>query len=470
MNQKFYRTFSDYFIYSTQNIIISTKGVIVKKIKYGKEFSEILRHLENSQWLTKDEIYAMQNAKLRKIIDHAYKNVKYYNQIFKKNDLVPSDIQTTDDLYKIPVLTKDALRANKQELLAKNYSKGLLSAGWTTGSTGTPINALRTPYSIIFESAMIWRQRKWGGVNVNSRRAAVWGTIWDKVIVPYNRNRPPYWRINASEKQLLLSYYHISNDTLPVYFRQFDKFQPEFIEGFPSIILTLAKYLKRKNKFFPLKAIFTSSEPLYDLHRKEIEERFQTKIFDLYGQAERVAAATECSEHQGYHENPEYGIIEIIKGDKPVSDGEVGEIIATGLNNYAMPLIRYQTGDLTVRSDKRCLCGRQMPLLQKIEGRKADRIITSDGRIIPGAGIMGAFHGISNIKKSQVVQETLNDIVIKIEKNDSNKSVNLEKLRFNLQKCIGDGIRISFDVGTSVINKNTIKHRWVISKIKMDDY
>ncbi len=455
-------------IYNLQNLKISTKGLFVKRIKYNKEFHKTLNLLEESQWFSEDQFRVTQNQKLKKLISYAYDNVPYYNELFKKHDILPSDITDLDDLKKIPILTKDILRNHPEKFVSKSVNKNFLISGWTTGTTGTPLNAYRSRSSVIFENATLWRQKRWAGVDISSPKVAIWGTIWDKVIVPNDNQNPPFWRMNFPENQLLLSYYHISDKTLPIFLEKLNQFKPEYIEGFPSIILTIARYLKKHKLTLPIKAVFTSSEPLYDTHREDIEESFETKIYDHYGQAERVSIATECPEHNGLHINPEYGILELLNNNNDVKPGESGEIISTGLNNYVMPLIRYKTGDMASISKKQCKCGRNMPLLHSVEGRKTDRIITPQGKIIPGGGIMGAFHGISNIQETQVIQEDLNHVTIKIVKENIANNIDTAQLNKNLEKCLGSDINFKFDNVPTLFSADQIKKRWVISKVKID--
>ena len=453
-----------YFVYS---LFLSAKGFAVNAVKYNKEFYRILQGLNESQWYSFDRLKELQDTKLRRLVEHAYENVPYYNGLFKKHGIRPDDIKGTEDLKKIPLLVREELRANPQQFIAANINRKLLAPGMTTGTTGTPVNALRSRESITFENAVLWRQKTWAGVDIGCRKAAVWGTIWDNVIVPSSIKRPPFWRRNVSDNQLLLSYYHMSDDTLPLYFKKLKEFSPDFIEGFPSTILTLSNYLKRQNEIFPVKAVFTSSEPLYNVHRNEIEKQFKTKVFDHYGQAERVVAASECHEHRGLHIHPEYGVLEIIKDDRDAAYGESGEIIGTGLNNYAMPLIRYRTGDVARLDASACPCGREMPLLQSVDGRKADSIIMPDGRVVPGGGLMGAFHGIDNIKKSQIVQEDVNNITVKVMKDKVELGVNTDTIIANLKKCVGNDIKIKVETVDSFLSGGTIKHRWVVSKVSV---
>ena len=226
----------------------------------------------------------------------------------------------------------------------------------------------------------------------------------------------------------------------------------------------LARFLKKKNAKLPLKAIFTSSELLYRSHREEIEEAFQSKVYDYYGHAERAVTAAECEEGN-MHINPEYGVLEILRGNETMASGESGEIIGTSLNNFGMPLIRYRTGDGASFINGVCPCGRQAPLLGGIEGRTADYIRTPDGRLMPGDGVMEAFYGLDNIKESQVVQDDIDRVIVNIVKDDEKAAVNTESLAFNFKRCLGDEMRIKVRFVGSIFHEGGIKRRWVISHI-----
>lgn len=453
-----------YLSFVGRTALFSAKGTLVRTIKFGNDFQVTLAELEKSQWLPAETLESLQNDKLRALIRHASTNVPYYRALFAEHGIVASQIQDVSDLKKIPVLTKDTLRLRGDEFVSENVKKSLLASGWTTGSTGTPINALRSRESIVMESASLWRQRRWAGIEPGERKAAVWGTIWDYVVVPAQLKTPPYWRYNWAENQLLLSYYHMSDETLPLYIDKLREFQPASIEGFPSTLLTIARFMKRRNLYLPVRAVFTSSETLYEAHRMEIEERFQTKVYDHYGQAERVTGAFECAEHSGLHVAPEYGVMEILKQGRDVLPGETGEVIGTGLNNFAMPLIRYQVGDLATVAPGPCACGRHMTLLSAIEGRLADVIKTPDGRTIPGNGVMGAFHGIDNIRRAQVIQETIDRVEILVELQDPNRGIDASTLQTNLQVCIGSAIEVRVRPVESIPTEGR-KFRWMISKL-----
>ena len=449
----------------TYSTFFSIKAASVDVIKFGPPFSRVLRELEASQWYSAEALEALQSRKLQALIRHAYERVPYYRGLFDRLRLKPDDIRSPADLKKLPLLDKATVRNNPELFVARTAVPAKHFPGWTTGTTGTPLNALRSREAIAFENAMIWRQRRLAGLKFRCRKVAVWGTIWENVIVPAQQRVPPFWRFNAADNQLLLSYYHISDETLPAYIQRMESFDPEFIEGFPSSILILARYLNKVRRTLPLKAIFTSSEMLYTTHRMEMEQAFATRVFDLYGQAERSVAATECEHHAGLHINPEYGVFEILNDGQDAPAGTMGDVVGTGLNNYVMPLIRYRTGDLATLSADRCPCGRHMPRLAGIQGRKADVIRTPDGRIVPGNGLMGAFHGIANIKQSQVIQEQPDLVVVRLQREDLTQPVDTTHLQANLSACLGDHVRIEFQQVDEIDKGGRSKFQWVASHV-----
>jgi len=457
-------TLAGSFRYVAHSAFLSAKGYAIRRLRAGNEFDRVNEELEESQWHSRAMLRDMQNAKLRAIIAHAYENVPYYKGLFDRHGIKPADIDNVADLVKVPTLSRDTIRANPSDFLARNYPRRLLASGWTTGTTGAPLCVRRTLTSIIFDKATLARQRRWAGLELYDRSVAVWGTAWGNVIVPQDATSPPYWRYNAADNQLLFSYYHLSDSRLPAYVAKLKAFRPAFIEGFPSTMLAFARFLKRQGETVPVRAILTSSEPLYRSHRHEIEEAFQAKVFDYYGHAERTVTAAECG-HANMHVNQEYGVLEILQGEKPVASGERGEIVGTGLNNYGMPLIRYRTGDVSRLVESCCLCGRESPLLGAIDGRVADFIRTPDGRLMPGDSVMEAFYGLDNIKESQVVQEAVDHIVIKLVKDDTAMPVDTARLRSNLQRCLGGDIRITLEYAESLWKEGEIKKRWVVSKI-----
>lgn len=450
--------------YLGHSAFLSAKGFAIRNLRGGKAFQRLLAELEERQWAPLAVKQEAQNADLRAIVRHAYDNVPYYRRSFDRHGIRPEAIESVEDLPRLPLLTKQAIRGNPDDFVARGQAASLIATGWTTGTTGAPLGVRRTLRSIVFDKAILARQRRWAGVQPSDRNAAIWGTIWSNVIVPRTVRTPPYWRFNAADNQLLFSYYHLSDETLPLFVDRLAEFRPAFIEAFPSTLLAFARFLRKQGQTVPVPVIFTSSEPLYSSHRAEIEAAFETRIHDYYGHAERAVTAAECA-HGSMHVNPEYGVLEIVRDGQPAAYGESGEVVGTGLTNSGMPLIRYRTGDMSHSVAGPCPCGRETPLIGPLSGRAADFIRTPDGRLMPGDGVMEAFYGIDNVKESQIVQETVDRIVVKLVKDEEAAPVNDRLLCENMARCLGPEVAVSVEYHASIWEAGTQKKRWVVSQI-----
>jgi phenylacetate-CoA ligase len=433
------------------------KGIINTTIKEGYLFNKIFKSLQQTQFYSKEKIDDYQNEELKKIVNHAYKNVPYYNKIFNQLGVLPGDIKNKEDLNKLPLLTKNDVKENFGLLKAKNAPKFLLNVGHTSGTTGTPAHFYRDIYSINFENAIVWRQWNNAEITKKSRKAVLRGDI----IVPENQKVPPFWKLNKFENKLYLSSFHLSSENLPFYINKLKEYQPECLQAYPSTAYTLAKHLDHNNEYLNLKAIFTSSEPLYSYQRELIEERMNCKIWDFYGMAERVISASECSEHSGLHINEEYGITEFIGGP---SQNE-GIMVGTSLHNYAMPLIRYVTNDYGKISNEKCTCGSQHRLLCPIETKQEDMIITKEGKWISPSIITHAFKPLTHVKKSQVIQHELDryEILLVPEHgfDDNEKLILLQ----GLKQRFGSTSNIEINLVKDIPRTKNGKFRWVISKV-----
>ena len=222
--------------------------------------------------------------------------------------------------------------------------------------------------------------RHTAGVGRESPHARLIG----RPIVRGSTTRPPFWRYNRRWQQLNCSSYHVSRATAPHYVAAMRHYGSQWIEGYGSAIAALAESAMEAGIApLPLRAAIVSGDTLLPGMRTSIETFFQCKCYDQYGQSEGVCMAMECP-HGRMHLVPAAGIVEILEEDgSPCAPGEVGEVVATGLLNDAMPLIRYRLGDYAAwAEDQECPCGNVHPILAHLEGRLDDYLITTDGRKI----------------------------------------------------------------------------------------
>jgi len=455
----------DKFPNPIQNVLLSSYSFYINFERYGKKFRKKYAEFEKNQWLDYEQLVEYQNRHLRDLIKHAYEDVPYYEAIMKKEKLKPVDIKKREDLIKLPILTRGDIKKNFKLLMAKNLglvSKLRLVKGHTSGTTGSPLEFYWDTNTCVVNNVVDWRQKSWAGINIHDKCAVVLG----RTIVPINNKKTPFWRVNKIHNTLWLSAFHMKNENLQLYIEKLKEYKPRYIEGYPSTLYILAKFLLSSNERFPLHAIFTSSETLHPLQREIIEDAFRAKVFDFYGLAERVIFASECDAHEGHHLNMDYGITEIVNEDGlPLGTGKMGWIVATGLHNYAMPLIRYKVNDVTAIKEKKCTCSRKFPLIEDITTKAEDIITTKDGKFISSSVLTHPFKPLVNIIESQIIQEDLSNIIIKIVKGLYYKDEDTNLLLYEMQKRIGQEMKIKLEFVDKIERSANGKFRWVISKV-----
>lgn len=186
------------------------------------------------------------------------------------------------------------------------------------------------------------------------------------------------WLFNPVSNRLQLATNNMSPDVLEQYVQNIRHFKPDYIQGYASVVAAIARYMETNNTTYPLKAVMTSSEKLTASDRQVIEKVFQCKVFDRYGLGEEVVSAIECEYQEGYHVEIDRCYAEVIGGHGQAVEGEVGNIVATNLVNYAFPLIRYDTGDLGAIKYEECNCGRKLPVIFELVGRNSEYLMNKN--------------------------------------------------------------------------------------------
>lgn len=432
-----------------KDIFAMCTSLIPRSSMLGQGFHDFFRELDKTQWLEPGELKKHQEKRLRALIKHAYFNVPYYHRIFRENNIDYEDIKTLEDLNKIPFLTKDDIRTHYSELIAVNAADYKYGAGHTSGSTGKPLSFLLDQQNREIEYAAVWRQLKWAGVGINAKVATFRGDLVNEA-----GNKSVLWRHNSLSKELVFNCFLLNDEYIEKFIKKLNSYNPDLIKGYPSSLYLIATYMESHGitSITPL-AIQTSSELLTTTQRELIQEQFKCEIFDWYGHSEYAISAGECESHNGHHINVESGIIEFLKNNEYVGTEELGEITATGLYNYSMPLIRYKTSDIGSYSDELCNCGRKLPILKSLEGRISDVISTNDGKVISGMAFEHYWkHKIApqtpNVEYVHVIQKTKTKLLIEMVKSQNHSENENEVILSKLSLLLGDNIKIEFrDLG-----------------------
>jgi phenylacetate-CoA ligase len=247
------------------------------------------------------------------------------------------------------------------------------------------------------------RWRRWYGVTRHDR----WAILGGQLVTPVSRAKPPFCMWNPALQQLYCSSYHLASEFIQYYIDALRRHRITYLFGYTSALHTLAcEVLRLGVRDLAMRVVITNAEPLYPHQRAAISEAFQCPVRETYGMAEIVAAAGECDRGR-LHLWPEAGIVQVLAKGRCHPFGESGELIATGLFNADMPLIRYRVGDhgTVAHPSEACPCGRSLPVLDSIEGRVDDMVYTADGR--PVGRLDPIFKARLPLLEAQIIQERL---------------------------------------------------------------
>lgn len=434
----------------------------------GRSVFTYYNEFNQSQWLSADQIKELQKRKLHLLIEHVYKHVPYYREKMKELDLVPEDIKSIKDLGKIPLLSKDDVKKNIYfDLMSDNHDKRKIQKITTSGSTGQPFTYYVDKHQLEFRWAATLRGMEMTKYKFGDKQARLWhqtlGLNHLQIIKEY---------IDALlTRRKFIPVFEIKQKNIEKMIKKLSKYKPVLIDGYAEALNLCAKFVSSNTRFSKkIISVISSAQMLPDHSRKEIENNLDCKVFDKYGSREFSGIAFECDQHMGHHVVAENYIVEILKDGKIASEGELGEVVITDLNNYCMPLIRYRIGDLaTSLGEKNCDCGRGLPLVGDIQGRVQSIIIGANGKYLPGTYFSHLFKDYEYIvRQYQVLQTEEGAITIKIVKALRFEKKLFDEIISNISETLGKKTEINIEFSKSIPLIKTGKQTTVISTLPIE--
>jgi phenylacetate-CoA ligase len=350
---------------------------------HGPGLARAYQELDKSQWLPRETILHEQWNRVQRILGHAYAKVPRYREVMENAGLSPQDIQSPDDFLRVPILTKDSLRANIERMVDPDADRAQLRKGATGGSTGEPTPYYQGSLYSKYTGAATFRNMHWTGWDFGDRIVQLWGSPFDVGVGQSLRGR-----INRLARNTrVVPAFDMGKPAMQDYLSEIAVFRPELIIGYVDALYLLACYILEQGstRLKPKpRAVISAAGTLYDYQRLAIETAFGCKVFNRYGGREMGDIAHECEAGQGLHINEETVYVEVIRDGQPCPPGVEGELIITSLTNFDMPMIRYAVGDRGVLAEPGlvCSCGRGLPLLTSVTGRVQDVIVTPAGKYI----------------------------------------------------------------------------------------
>lgn len=433
-----------------------------ESLRYGKHFSDTWKLLKETEELSQNQIDELVNRRFLETVHHAYTHVPFYQKRYDEYGVDISSVKDLRDITRLPTICKEDIRNFGNEMMAADADPSGLMYITTSGSTGNPVGFWQPKSMVMTEWA--YTMHIWGriGCTVNSSRLVLRG----KKI--HSGGTDPDVFYDPLRRELSVNIFDMTEDNMERYCAAIEKYKPDFIHGYMSATVMLAKYIASRpgGLRHQFKGVLATSETVFPEQKAFVERVLGARVFSFYGHSERLVIAGECEDSADYHVEPLYGYCELLDGQGKTA--REGEIVGTGFLNPAMPLIRYRTGDLSAWSQDPCACGRSHMRLAGVQGRNQDMLVNCDGAFIPLTALNCHPDEFDKLARYKFVQSVPGIITIKIQPKPGFTAEDAEELKAILTERTCGKIRFQMEqVDELPLNKNG-KFQLVEQSIKIE--
>ena len=428
----------------------------------GRRTLRYFRELAWSQWLAPNDLRELQRRKLEALLRHADLNIPFYRRRFREAGTETTGVDPLKSLGLLPLLSKEEIRQASDEMLWQD-SPGGLFRNHTGGSTGEPLVFYLDRRRQGYDQAARLRCQRWFGVHLGDRELYLWGS-------PIELSRTD--RIKRLRDSLfnhrLLNAFDMSPKRLDEYLKEWDRFRPVSLFGYPSSIALFVEHARSRGHSLDtsrLRAVFVTGEVCHPHDRSAIASYFQVPVANGYGSREAGFIAHECPKGN-MHITAENVIVEIVRDGQTVSVGLTGEIVVTHLDAYAMPFIRYRTGDVGRLKPGRCACGRGLPMIDIVLGRTTDFLYLPDGNVKHALSIIYPLREMKGVRRFRVTQQRDYAVTVEVVCDDRAERVTREAVARCVRPVVGDQVPLHVKLVADIPASPSGKYRYVQSHVQ----
>lgn len=435
--------------------------------RYLKEFIA----LEKKQ---PHELNNLAEERLGRLLDYSSRIIPFY----KENAKFTGNPALTD----FPIMEKDTIKKHFFDLMTPSLKKEYInkkqkrfSYSWvevkTGGSTGIPTAVIHdTHFRDHGRAARLYSQHLCG-FSYGKPYYRLWGSMRD---INQMKDSLPQRIMHWLSREELFNAFQMSDKSIEYYLRKINHGKIDHLMTYVDAAYHMALYAKRNQiQIRPLKTLMACAGTVTDDIRNTLQDVFKARVHNKYGSRDCADMACEC-EKGGLHIYNNNVFIEIVDvNGNPCPPGKIGRILVTCLHSHAFPLIRYAIGDMAALNGNRCDCGRPFPLLEKLEGRRIEFLLSNDGGFVSPVYIrhlIGVVHNPGYIKRFQLIQNGLEeyDLLLEIEKETSDVSLkeNFSVIIRDLKAVLGDKSRINLRRVSELMPTESGKFLYTINKLK----
>lgn len=438
----------------------------------GSRVYDCYREFFQLEKATPDKLRRVQSARLSALLEHAVSAVPYYEQC------VPS-VNRKLSISDFPILTKKDIREHFYDLMTDKLRKEYCSGGnmvysWTAvktgGSTGIPTIVIHDrEFRDAGRASRLYSQYLCG-FPFSTPYFRLWGSMQE---INQMRDSIHHRVMRLLSGEILLNAFRMGNEQIKEYIKIINVNNVEHMMAYVDAAYQLAKYSSMTEMpIKPMKSIMACAGTVTDEIRQVLKQVLQTRVHNKYGSRDCADMACEC-EAGGMHIYANNVFLEVVDNNgNPLPNGESGRILVTLLYNYSFPLIRYEIGDVGTLTDQVCVCERPFPLLEHLEGRTVEFLMTNDGGYITPVYIrhlIGVVHNPGFIKRFQLIQNSLVNYELKLELekgvSEQDCNVTIERIVKDLKAVFGSNSTIIVDKVNEMLPSQSGKYLYTINKV-----
>jgi phenylacetate-CoA ligase len=414
-----------------------------ERVVKGRRTLEYWDLSEIRQWWSREHLEAFQLKALRNLLVHAFETCPYSRETWDSQRLDPRGLTSLEEFRAWPLLTRDLIRQHRSQMRSVVPYKIISKS--TGGSSSEPLHFDLNAASHERRTAMMYRGYNWAGGAPGTKQLYIWGSHVGRVSPMQRWKQAVHAKI---ERRKIVSCFQVTPAKMRRHFRVLNRYRPQVVVAYTNPLYEFARYLGEHNlRPFSPQSIIVGAEKLHDFQREKIEKVFRAPVFETYGSREFMLIGAECERHCGLHLSIDNLLVEILDDDGlPTPPGEEGNVVITDLFNFGMPFVRYVNGDRALSGFEMCPCGRGLPLLKQVVGRRLDVLETPDGRKISGEFFPHLMKEFPSIRRFQVVQETPDSIMLRLVVDADFSQADHAMLLSEIYRCVGTAVDFQIEL------------------------
>jgi phenylacetate-CoA ligase len=395
-----------------------------------------MQELEQTQWLSETDIVRRQHEQLVQVATHAHAHSAQFRNRLQAAGLQPQQLSTSENLRRLPVMRRRDVQSAGETFFCTQIPRthAPVAESSTSGSSGEPVVVKRTAVCRLMWLAMTLREHLWQQRDLRGTLAVIRDDYLQGAQMDWPTWGPPVSLLFETGPSHALAV----RTGVARQFEWLQSIDPDYLLVYPSNLAELLRQFEQCGQRLPrLRQIRTINETLSPGVREAARRVLGAGIADTYSSAEVGIIAAQCPDSGLYHVMAESLIVEVLdEQDQACVRGQVGRVVVTDLHNFATPLIRYDLGDYAEMADA-CPCGRGLPALKRILGRRRNMVRLPDGRSLwPAVGGL-RYSEIAPIRQFQFIQRERETIEMRL--------VSAAPLTAEQERGIGDRIRKALD-------------------------